>query len=239
MEKSIPYESLLDRLGKVPDPRSRHGRMYPLSGLLAMLILGALHGERSLRGMWMWASKRWSKIAWPLGFFGNPRPPVYATVWYVVSELDAEVVEGVFRDWTASWSQEEVQAISVDGKALRGSRRVNPPERALEVVTAVGQGLKVVLGQQEVSLGDQLGAALRLLRATPLEGKVVIADAGLLCRPFVNTVLDGGGDYVGVIKDNQPQLKAAIDDWVDPDISPSGQGASSGCDPVGQGARAD
>ena len=239
MEGGISCESLLDRLRKVPDPRSRHGRMYPLSGLLAMLILGALHGERSLRGMWMWGCKHWGEIARALGFFGNPRPPVYTTVWYVVSELDAEEVGGIFRDWTASWLPEEVQAISVDGKVLRGSRRAEPSERALEVVTAVGQGLKVVLGQQRVSSGDQLGAALKLLRAIPLEGKVVVADAGLLCRSFVDTVLEGGGDYVGVVKDNQPQLKEAIDDWVKPDISPSGEGASSRCDPAGQGARAD
>lgn len=95
-------ESLLGRLKTVRDPRSRQGRRYPLWGLLGMLILGALHGERSLRGMWMWGSKHWGKIAWPLGFVGNPRPPVYGTVWYVVSALTPDKLEGVFREWMAS-----------------------------------------------------------------------------------------------------------------------------------------
>ncbi|MGQ9890105.1 MAG: hypothetical protein ACUVSX_16700 [Aggregatilineales bacterium] len=40
-------------LQRIPDPRSRHRREYPLYRLLASLPLAA-HGENALRGMWLW-----------------------------------------------------------------------------------------------------------------------------------------------------------------------------------------
>jgi hypothetical protein len=62
MYGDIPSESLLDHLSRIPDVRSRRGRQLPLGSLLGMLILGALNGERSLRGMWMWGCKHWLQI---------------------------------------------------------------------------------------------------------------------------------------------------------------------------------
>lgn len=34
-----------------------------------------------------------------------------------------------------------------------------------------------------------------------------------------------GGDYVGLIKGNEPDVKQMVDDWVDPQVSPPGPGA--------------
>jgi hypothetical protein len=227
MEEKTPAKSLFERLGEVPDRRSRRGRTYPLRGLLAMLILGALHGEGSLRGMWLWGCKHWGAIARPLGFFGNPHPPVYNTVWYVIGDLKGEALQAL-RDWMVECEAGRSEAISVDGKVQGGSRRLNPEEEALEVVAAVAQGLKVVLGQQEVSAGGQVAATITLLQKLPLRGKVVVADAGLLCRPVVEAIREGEGDYLGLVKDNQPQVKEALDTWIDAQLSPPRSGEKRG-----------
>lgn len=226
MEESIPRKSVLERLSEIPDPRSRRGRSYPLQGLLGMLILAALHGERSLRGMWMWGCKHWQEIRGPLGFIGNPDPPAYSTVWYVLSALQGEEW-GALQEWMVDWGAAGNEAISVDGKVQEGSRRLSPPEAALEVVTAVGQELQGVLGQQAVSTGGQVAATIALLRKLPVHDKVVVADAGLLCRSVVDTILEGQGDYLGLVKGNQAEVKEALDTWIEPDISPQGQERSA------------
>jgi hypothetical protein len=192
-----------------------------------MLILAALHGEKSLRGLWMWGCKHWDSLRGPLGFGGNPRPPVYGTIWYLVAALDSDALDAMLQEWAMSWAGERVRFVSVDGKVLRGSRRTNPEQPALEVLTAAGQELKAVLGQRGVVDGDLVAAAVELLKGMPLRGKVVTADAGLLYRPVVDTIVGGGGDYLGVVKDNQPELKEAVDEWIESDISPLGQGAST------------
>ena len=56
-------QSLLGILATLPDPRRRQGRMYPLASILGLLVLAALNGERSLRGMWMWGCTHWPQIA--------------------------------------------------------------------------------------------------------------------------------------------------------------------------------
>ncbi len=69
---------------------------------------------------------------------------------------------------------------------------------------------------------------MELLKGMSLKGRLVTADAGLLCQPVVDTILAGGGDYLGVLKDNQPDLKKAVDGWIEPDVFPLGQGTSAG-----------
>ena len=228
MAGNIQREGWLGEFGRRHDPRSRRGRRYPLQGLLGMLILAALHGEKSLRGMWLWGCQHWASLRRALDLVGNPRPPAYGTLWYVVSALDSDALDTMLQEWAGSWSGEQVRSLSVDGKALRGSRRTNPEQAALEVLTAAGQELKVVLGQRGVADGDLVAATVELLRRMPLKGKLVTADAGLLCRPVVDTILAGGGDYLGLVKDNQPALKEAVDDWLEPDVFPLREGTSGG-----------
>ena len=53
MGSLVAGKSLLDCLREVPEPRRREGRIYRLDGILGILILAAVEGETSLRGMWM------------------------------------------------------------------------------------------------------------------------------------------------------------------------------------------
>ncbi|HID34201.1 MAG TPA: transposase family protein [Anaerolineae bacterium] len=92
--------SLLEQLRTVPDPRSRHGRVYPLDGMLAVLILAAMHGENSLLGMWPWAKAREQRLEnyMPLGLWARPHLPSLATFWQVLQKRDAGVLERVARE---------------------------------------------------------------------------------------------------------------------------------------------
>ncbi|MFN3741973.1 MAG: transposase family protein [Anaerolineales bacterium] len=180
--------SLLSLLKTIPDPRSRRRREYPLHGMLAILILAAAHGENSLRGMWQWAREREEKLLnfWPLDLWANDRLPSLGTFWYLLTRLSADALRGVLRAWGGNEAER-----ALDGKALRGSKRAEEP--ALRVVTMMGQTLYQVLAQQPVEEGDELAAALRLLEAEDLAGKVVSADAGLLKIPLVHKVVEKGG----------------------------------------------
>ena len=222
MAGRIPEDSLLGRLKQVTDPRRRQGKVYPLWSLLGMLILAALNGESSLRGMWLWSCDHWALISRPLGFTGQRHPPSYGTVWNVVSRLDLAQVEAVVRAWAQVGQLAQAQVLSVDGKILRGSRRTDPVEAALEVVTLVAQQFKQVVGQQPVDHDGYVRATVQLLRAVPLEGKLVTMDAGLLHRSVVKTIVAGEGDYLGSLKGNEPEVKQVVEAWLQANLSPSG-----------------
>jgi hypothetical protein len=42
----------------------------------------------------------------------------------------------------------------------------------------------------------------------------------LLHRKVANTIVDQGGDYLGPIKGNEAQVKNAVDEWIEANISP-------------------
>lgn len=232
---SIHPDSLLARLSCLHDPRHRQGRRYPLSALLGLLILAALHGQSSLRGMWLWARARWQPLWAPLGF-RKSHPPALSTLWYAVARLDVESLERVLGDWSERGLPQDSQRVSLDGKTLRASRREG--QSALRVVAAVAQELKLVLKQQPCAEGDELAAALALLRHLPLSGRLVSIDAGLLQRPLVEAIREGGGEYLGVLKNNHPELKAAVDLWVREQVSPLWPDAAAGLYGGGQRPRA-
>lgn len=188
---------LLARLQAVTDPRRREGKLYPLASLLGMLILAALNGESSLRGMVEWGRRHWGRLVRPLQFKLGTSAPVYSTVWTVLSHLAPTELETVLAAWTVAEVLNPTEAVAIDGKALRGSKRRGSQLPALQVVTAAAQGIGVVLGQVEAPEGDCITAAVALLRQLPLAGKVVTMDAGLLQREVTGTILEKGGPIWG------------------------------------------
>jgi hypothetical protein len=185
--------SVIECLGRVHDPRRRQGKRYGLPGLVGMLVLAALHGESSLRGMWLWAQGQWERIAEPLDLWGNAEPPAYSTLWGLLVHVDKEELSQALCVVRAAEAED---AYTVDGKVLRGSRRATEP--ALQVVTAAGQGYRRILAQEKVEAGDSLEAAIHLLQGMPLEGKIVSLDAGLLHRKVVKAIDEKGGPISGL-----------------------------------------
>lgn len=180
--------SVMERLSRLHDWRRRQGKRYRLPGLVGMLLLAALHGESSLRGMWLWAEGQWERIAEPLDLWGNAGPPAYGTLWELMAHID---IEELSQALYVSRQANADDAYTVDGKVLRGSRRAAEP--ALQVVTAAGQDYRRILAQETVEAGDSVEAAIHLLQGMPLEGKIVSLDAGLLQREVVKTIDEKGG----------------------------------------------
>jgi hypothetical protein len=182
----------MERLSHVHDPRRRQGKRYRLPGLIGMLLLAALHGESSLRGMWLWGRGHWARIAEPLDLWGTKGPPAYGTLWDLVAALDSEELSQAL--YVARQAEAD-NAYTVDGKVLRGSKRATEP--ALQVVTAAGHGYRRILAQETMVDGDSVEAAIALLQEMPLEGKLVSLDAGLLQREVVKTIDEKGGPTSG------------------------------------------
>jgi len=194
---TITTINLLAKLQEVPDVRRRQGRLYPLASVLGMLILAALNGESSLRGMLGWGERHWQELARPLGFKGGTSAPVYGTVWRILHLLPLAALESVLGAWLGTGEVKAEAALALDGKQLRGSKRRESGLPALQVVTAAAQGLGVVLGQELAEHQDDVAALLALLERLPIQGKVVTLDAGLLTREVAQTILEKGGPIWG------------------------------------------
>ena len=104
----------------------------------------------------------------------------------------------------AAWAG-DAPHLSIDGKTARGSRDGDTP--GVHLVSASAPDVQAVLAQLRVDAKtNEHKAALELLGVLPIQDKVVTGDAMFTHRDVCAAVLDGGGDYVLPVKENQPTL---------------------------------
>jgi predicted transposase YbfD/YdcC len=107
-------------------------------------------------------------------------------------------------------SCEQLQGISMDGKTLRGSSKQGAEDAHL--LSCISQSLGIVLSQVAVSdKTNEITKVDELLEGLTLTGKVLTGDALLSQRTIAGSIIAKGGDYLLVVKDNQPQLLEDIE----------------------------
>ena len=196
--------TLWEVLGAITDRRGRKGRQFPLQAILAIAIAAMLAGANDLRAIFRWGRRLKPEA---LALFGIGRAPCHATYHYVFQSLDGDDLAKSLGRFARGDSAPG--HIAIDGKTLKGSRRLDA--KALHVLSAFATSLSAVIGDIVVEPGqNEITAALKFLKELPLEGAVITGDAIFCQREICKAIDDGRGDYLFVVKDNQPELKAAI-----------------------------
>lgn len=210
MEREQTYRPLIAALAEVPDPRSRRGRRYPLPALLGLACAAVLCGYRSYSAMAEWARNYDPALVRALGFT-RATAPCAATFFLVFRALDRVAFEQVLGRWAGEvlGTTAPADALAVDGKTLRGSRKQGAP--GAHLLSVVSQTLGLTLAQAAVDAKtNEIPVAPAVLRAVVLTGRVITLDALLTQQEVAQTILDGGGDYLLIAKGNQPHLQQDI-----------------------------
>ena len=202
--------SLYERLQEVKDKRKRRGIRYPLAVVLVMVIVAKLSGEDELRGIAEWIRLRASEFATALALKRVQTPHV-TTISRVLNEaVDIESLEQVIASYFKPQAQAE-ETMALDGKALRGTIEAGKT-RGQHLLALYATQTGVVLGQMPVDeKANEIGVAPELLRTVPLKGRVVTGDAMFAQHSLSKQIVEAQGDYLWIIKDNQPNLRAAIE----------------------------
>ncbi|QEG32196.1 hypothetical protein GobsT_70480 [Gemmata obscuriglobus] len=205
----MPPCTLYDALATLPDPRSRHGRVHPLPAVMGLVALALLMGRKSLTGIARFGRQHGTPLAHALGF-RRGKTPAKSTLSRTLRRFDPEQLEAALTRWVEGRiASTPFEHIAIDGKALRGSRDGEVPGQHL--VAAYAPAVAAVLAQVRVdSKTNEHKAALELLGLVPVAGKVVTGDAMFCQRDLAKQVIEAGGDYVLVAKDNQPALVTDI-----------------------------
>ncbi len=204
--------SLLSYLAQVPDPRGRKGRRHPLSAMLTAVVCGFLCGHRGWTGLAEWLNDQPLDVCHWMGF--TRWPPKKDCFRDLLLKLDPAMLERAVRQWITdelklSDDDEALQAVSFDGKTLRGSLRDFAP--AIHLLAAVDHQTGCVLSQMRVDgKTNEHKTALELLKNLVLEGRVVVGDAAFCQRDLCEAIVKGGGDYFFAVKENQPTLLREI-----------------------------
>src|SRR6266478_7394006 len=201
-------QPLIEVFAEIPDVRSRRGKRHPLSAMLAMACCAMLCGYRSYSAIAEWGRNYGPGIAHARGFTHNT--PCAATLHTIFRRVDRDALETKLGDWaervvanTPPAPSASEAAGALDGKTLRGSRKQGAP--GVHLLSALSHHMGLTLAQQAVDAKtNEITQVETMLRQLVLTGRILTMDALLTQRHVAQTIGDAGGDYVMIVKDNQP-----------------------------------
>lgn len=206
-----PAGSLLAFLAQIPDPRGRQGRRHVFAATLAAVVCAMLQGARGYAAMAQWCHLQPVEVWHALGF--TRRPPKKGAVRKLLMAVAPEELERAVSAWVTQCVEtlpaQSLEPVAIDGKSLCGTLRAH--HRIVHLLSALDHRTGCTLSQCRVEeKTNEAKAALELLKNLVLKGRVVTADAMFCQREICQQIIDSGGHYLVVVKDNQPNLRETI-----------------------------
>lgn len=201
--------SLAVAFARVPDPRARRGRRYPLPFLLTCLVAGLLAGGDSTHAVGQWCAEQRALLArlFPGQRALTPSGSLYRRL---LPRLPVEHLEWALAGWVrATRPANDTEPIACDGKTVRGAgAAAQPAPHLLAVYTHRSQ--ETLLQVRVADKTNEIPVAQAVLPLLRLGGRVLTADALHTQVALVAAVVAQGGDVVLTVKANQPTLQADL-----------------------------
>ncbi len=211
----VSAQGLLAAFAAVPDPRRQASIDYPLPALLALAVTAILANQHSPLAIAEWAARQGTALLAPLGFVEG-RTPCQSTLHRVFAVLCGERLAAVLGAYFAPAAAPDparrgAQGVAIDGKAQRGRLRYQAGGSPVHALTAFCHEQCVVLAQEAIDCGAdkaeaELTVAPALLARLDWRGRVMTGDALFCQRALCRQVTRAGGDYLLLVRENQPTL---------------------------------
>ena len=206
-----PSTVILESFKNLEDPRVEflcdHKRLDIIGLTICAVICGANHWtEVEAYGQ--------EKEAWLRTFLELPNGiPSHDTIGTLFARLDPDQFRAGFLDWVQAVNELTEQVIAIDGKTLRRSHDGTLGTKAIHMVSAWATASHLVLGQIKVDdKSNEITAIPALLKMLDLAGCLVTIDAMGCQKQIARQIVEQGADYLLAVKDNQPTLRAKIEE---------------------------
>lgn len=223
---AIRCGSLLDAFATVEDPRRRQGVRFTLASILALGVAAILSNHLSVLAIAEWGSRQNADLLRALGF-QNGVTPHQSTIQRLFAKLNPDslstALERYFRSSGHIADSRGSQAVAIDGKAQRGRLAFDAKDGPVHALSAFLHDHNIVLAQESIETSGQsdkaqaeLTVAPKLFKRVDWRGRVMTGDALLCQRNLCQDVMDAQGDYLLIVKENQPSLLSDIRLLFDP-----------------------
>jgi predicted transposase YbfD/YdcC len=205
------------------DPRRNHLKRHLLIDIVVIALCAVICGANDWQQVATFARRR---RAWLETFLALPNGiPSHDTFERVFDRLDPQVFQTCFRRWVEGLAHAlGVEHVAIDGKTLRHSGSAPKGWKPLHLVCAWATACHLSLGQVAVQeKSNEIAAIPRLLELLDVQGVLVTIDAMGCQKEIAHKVVEGGGDYILAVKDNQPHLlediQACLEKALDTDFA--------------------
>ena len=189
----------------IKDPRLERTKDHLLLDIIFITIAAVICGAETWNDIEAFGK---AKQEWLKSFLKLPNGiPTHDTFNRVYAALDSKELGQCFLSWTQSVTKLTAgEVVSIDGKALRGSRDQGK-KSIVHMVSAWAGTNNIVLGQQKVdSKSNEITAIPPLLAVLVLKGCIVTIDAMGCQKDIASAIVAKEADYILAVKGNQGEL---------------------------------
>ena len=215
----VPLNSIIRHFESLPDPRHHRNRRHLLGDVITLAVCGVIVGCDGPTAIAAWAR---AKQDWLREMLELPNGiPSRDCIRRVLSLLKPETFQRCFESWIASLvgettgvDTEPQRLIAIDGKTARRSHDARNGLGPLHLVSAWATENGLSLGQLATDeKSNEITVIPELIDRIDVKGAIVTIDAMGCQKDIAQKIVDGQGDYVLAVKDNQPKLHAAIQEF--------------------------
>lgn len=221
----VSPRSLAAAFSRIADPRRARSVRYPLAALLSLAVAGILANHCTVLAIAEWGARQSGDCLRRLGF-ADGCTPCQSTLQRLFCRLDgqalAEALSAHFGPVVVPLpAMPGSQGVAIDGKAQRGRLPFQQGGSPVHMLSAYCHEHGVVLAQEPIERGEEkseaeLTVAPALIARVAWPGRVLTGDALFCQRHLCQQVCAAGGDYVLLVKENQPTLYADLALLFDP-----------------------
>jgi predicted transposase YbfD/YdcC len=200
-----------DYFSNITDPRIERCKEHLLEDILLLAIIAVICGCESWETIEDFGK---SKIEFLKNYLKLPNGiPSHDTIERLFKRIDSKAFGKSFMEWADTFRiKREGDFLNIDGKTLRGSKDEGNGKYAIHLVSAWSYQNRLVLGQVKTSgKSNEIAAVKELLILLDIKGAIITADAMSCQKDIVKQICDKEADYIIAIKDNQKNLKEAIE----------------------------
>jgi len=213
MAKLVDVGSIGCYFESLTDPRHTRNRKHLLVDIAVIAVCGILCGSDGPTAIHRWATLQ---ADWLSQYLALPNGiPSRDCIRRLFLALKPEAFQQCFQAWITDAiptdANNTTRLIAIDGKTNRRSHDRAKDLGPLHIVSAWASEEGIALGQVATDAkSNDITAIPQLLAQLCLTETLITIDAMGCQKDIVEQIVDGGGDCVIAVKDNQPTLKAAI-----------------------------
>ena len=183
--------------------------------VITIVILGCMCGLKNVKQIHQWASNG-IVSEFLKEKFGISHVPCYYWILCMLKMIKTESLNHCFMDWVYSFMPENEQmTISVDGKEIRSTNRLEKCESPLHIISAQITELGLTLAQRCTDdKSNEIPAVQKLLKELNIQGHMIVADAMNCQKETAEIIIGKEADYLLCVKGNHPVLEKEIEDYI-------------------------
>ncbi len=210
------FKKLQEKMNEVEKESKHKGYYYKVSDVLTIMICGMLCNLQNISDIYEWAKAEPIK-EFLFKEFKIRKLPSRAQFYNLIGCINPQKFNVLFIEWVEEIikNDNKDRTIAIDGKTICSTDQRSKNGQPLHILSAIVSESKLVLGSLPCETKISEPEVFReLINILDISGAMVVANALHCKKKSAKKVIEEKGDYLFVVKDNEPTLRKDIEFYV-------------------------